>query len=114
MSVFVILQMFEKHAAQPLYDGADHLAVQRGRIDDAADVFHRDVVEDVDVTGTWVDSDMGGMRAIAVGVFFVMKSALDRKPARPAKAINSPAHEATPSCNSTLSGLQPDGPRPLT
>ena len=43
--------MLEQRAAQALHDRADGLAVQGERIDDAPDVFHRDVIDDLHLSG---------------------------------------------------------------
>ena len=61
--------MLEQRAAQALHDGADALAVQRQRIDDAADVLDRNIVEQLDLSGLGIDRDMGGMRAVGIGSF---------------------------------------------
>ena len=49
LAVLVVDEMLEECAAETLHDGADRLAVQGHRIDDAADVLDRDVVE----SSTW-------------------------------------------------------------
>ena len=60
--------MFEECAAEALHDGADDLPVQCHWIDDPADIAHRDVIDHLDVSCPRVDGNMGGVRAIAVGM----------------------------------------------
>ena len=47
----------------------DGLAVQRVRVQDAADILDGDVVEDFDLPGLRIHRDMRGVCAIAVGAF---------------------------------------------
>ena len=56
------------------------LAVQRQRIDDAADILDGDVVEHFDMTGLRIDRDVSGMRAVAVGALAAREGAFSRNP----------------------------------
>ena len=67
MSVFIVDEMFEERAAETLHDGAHDLPVQGQRVDDAAGVFDRDIVEKFHVPGLGIDGDVGGVRAVAIG-----------------------------------------------
>ena len=67
LRVAVVHDLVEEHAAEPLHQRADRLAVDDVRVDRDADVLDRDIVENIDVAGARIDRDMAGVRAVAVG-----------------------------------------------
>jgi hypothetical protein len=67
LTLGVVDEMLQERAAETLHDGADRLPVQGERVDDAADVLDRHVVDELDMAGLGVDRDMRGMGAVAVG-----------------------------------------------
>ena len=67
LAVLVVGDLLGEDAAEPLHRRADHLPVQRLRIDDAADVVDHDVVEHLDTAGARIDRDMGDRGAVGVG-----------------------------------------------
>ena len=67
LGVVVIDKMVQEHATQPLHDGADRLAVHDGRVDGAAEFFHGDVIQDLDMPGLRVDGAMASMRTLGIG-----------------------------------------------
>ena len=73
--MLVVDKVLEERAAQPLHQRADHLALQRQRIDDPAGVLHHDIIDDLHLTDLRVDRHMRGLRAVAVGVLLVEKGA---------------------------------------
>ena len=76
LTLVVVNQVFEQRAAKTLHDRAHGLAVQRQRIDDAADILDRGIVEDGDVAGGGIDRDMRRVRAIGIGAAAVAKGRL--------------------------------------
>ena len=80
LAVLVVEEVLEKRAAQALHDGADALAVQRQRIDDAADVLDRDIIDQLDLSGLGIDRHIGGVRAIRIGPLVARESAVGAKP----------------------------------
>src|SRR5690349_21728338 len=75
LRIVVINQVIEKNATKPLDDGAECLPVHQRRLNGAANVLNRDIIENRNMTGARVDRNMGGMCAIAVGSFVVRESA---------------------------------------
>src|SRR4029077_16898738 len=67
LRVLIIDDVVEEDAAQSLHQGPDRLAMDNIRIDRAADILDRDVIENFDVPGAWINRDMAGMGAVAVG-----------------------------------------------
>jgi len=51
LPVLVIDQVLEKYAAEALHDGANRLAMQHCRVNDASDILDRHIVEHLDVAG---------------------------------------------------------------
>ena len=74
--MLVIHQMLEERAAKALHDRADGLAVQRQRVDDAADILDADIVEQLHMPGLRIDRDMSRMRAVTVGALVARVGAL--------------------------------------
>ena len=66
LALEVIGEVFEQRATEPLHDGADGLAVQGQRIDDAADIFDGHVIDQRDMAGAGIDRDMGGVGAVGI------------------------------------------------
>ena len=62
LAVLVVDEILQQRAAEPLHDRADGLAVQRQRIDDAADVLDRHVVDAARRGRSW-DRPRRGRRA---------------------------------------------------
>ena len=67
LALGVVGEVFQQRAAEPLHDGADGLAVQGQRIDDAADILDGHVVDQRDMAGAGIDRDMGGVGAVGIG-----------------------------------------------
>ena len=67
LPVRIVGDLLAEHAAQALHRGADHLAVQCHRVDDAADIVDHDIVDDLDMAGLGIDRDMGDRGAVGVG-----------------------------------------------
>ena len=78
LAMIVIGKAFEKRAAETLNDSAKHLPSQCRRIDDPADILHRNIVQHFDMPGIGIHCDMRGMRSVAVGVMMVGKTSLRR------------------------------------
>ncbi len=77
LRVLIVDQVVEKDAAEPLHQRADRLAVHDRRVDGAADILDRHIVEHFDMAGAVIDRDMGRMRAVAVGALVVGEGRLD-------------------------------------
>src|SRR6185437_2338563 len=75
LRIVVINQVVEKNATKPLDDSAECLSVYQCRINGAANILNRDIIENRDMTGARVDRNMGGMCAITVGPFVIRESA---------------------------------------
>src|SRR6185369_5646759 len=71
-------ELLQESAAEALHDGAYDLAVQRQRVDDAAGVLDRDIVEELDAAGLGIDRDVGCVRAVTVGALVAGVGALRR------------------------------------
>src|SRR6202035_5324077 len=78
LAVLIIDEVLQEDAAEALHQRTDYLALQRQRIDDAAYVLDRDVVENLDPPGLGIDRHMGRMRAIRIGVLLVEERTLGR------------------------------------
>ena len=82
LSLLVVDETFEEHAAQPLHDGPQRLPVQGLGIDDAPDILHGDVIDHLDVPGARVDRDVCGVRTVAVGALAAREAALGEEAER--------------------------------
>ena len=77
LAVLIVLQVLEKGTAQSLNDGAEDLAVESRRVDDATDIIDRHVIEKFNVSGAGVDRDVSRMAPIAVGQLVVFELPFD-------------------------------------
>ena len=75
----VVDQVLLQHAAEPLHQRAVGLPVQGVRVDDAAHVLDRHVVDDLDAPGVRIDGDVRCVRAVAVRALVAGISALLRQ-----------------------------------
>ena len=80
LSVPVIPKVLEKSAAKALNDGTENLTVQGRRIDDAADILHGHIIENVDVAAARIDGYVGGVRAVTVCELLLRKRSSTERP----------------------------------
>ena len=76
----VVGHVLEHCPADPLDHRADRLARNRDRVDDAAHVLDRDIVQDFDRAGFRIDRDLGRVGAVGIGVAVVVETLLGLDP----------------------------------
>ena len=67
MNFCVINEVLQEGTAEPLDRAANRLAVQRQRVDNAADILDDETVDQFDIARARVDRDMRRRRSVGVG-----------------------------------------------
>src|SRR5262249_60773622 len=83
--------MVDASAAKALHDGANALAMQCQRIDDAAHILDGNIIDEPDVTSLGINRDVGCMGSIAVGALVAGEHPFSRKPCELAQRERAPA-----------------------
>ena len=76
MTVVIINELLEYARPQSLHDRSKHLTMECFRINYAADILHRNVVEHLEMPGLRIDAYMCGMRAVTVRPAVIVKCPL--------------------------------------